>query len=376
MQDLIQQTKKMALVLAIGGAFVACQTARPGTTVKQISVATISQEGLVDCFQAGLTDAAGKPLWCEASAVLFDGTKVWMANDKNMPKGQSSVFFWPSVSQVLLANTPPQYLSNEQVMKATKFEDFAQNPDGSLVFLTTAFDRIKEGSNEWDGFNSLLYWATGQEAKAQMLRLNGQDVTSVGLRALILEHLTQTNGGRTVKYFKIEGLAALSDRLILGIREEGNKFDDFQYKIKFLSLPYRVRLDGSQKIVEVAGPLSTLADVNPVQWSERGLRTPLGLSSIEYDRHRKCFWILTSFESGENLGAYLWTATETQLGQGKMTLVTYANGQPMAFTHKAEDLTILDGNRLLVVHDDDRVQTDVKGAKRQPHQAAFSIVSF
>jgi hypothetical protein len=104
----------------------------------------------------------------------------------------------------------------------------------------------------------------------------------------------------------------------------------------------------------------------------------MGISCIEYDAQRKIFWVLTSLESDTQQNcAYLWWATEADLQKGTLHLVNdRSTGQPLKFTHKAEDLTPIGGNRLLVIHDDDRNRTKIGDQTRQPHQAAYSIVKF
>jgi hypothetical protein len=87
---------------------------------------------------------------------------------------------------------------------------------------------------------------------------------------------------------------------------------------------------------------------------------------------------LTSIESEtQGNSAYLWWATEEELKKDKLHLVTNrTTGQPLKFTHKAEDLTPIGDHRLFVIHDDDRNRTKVNELTRQPHQTAYSIVEF
>jgi len=86
--------------------------------------------------------------------------------------------------------------------------------------------------------------------------------------------------------------------------------------------------------------------------------------------------MLTSYEKDGKLDAYVWTNTLADLKVGKpFRLVRGRGRKPLRFGHKAEDVTLLNSNRLLIIHDDDRVQTIVGNQTRQPNQAAYTIVT-
>ena len=106
------------------------------------------------------------------------------------------------------------------------------------------------------------------------------------------------------------------------------------------------------------------------------LPKPLGLSSLEYDPVHRCLWLLTSYEKDGKLDAYVWTNTLADLNTGKpFRLVRSRGGRPLTFGHKAEDITLLNNNQLLIIHDDDRVQTVVGKRTRQSNQAAYTIIT-
>src|SRR4028118_566246 len=148
--------KKILLPFLVLLFFTQCRTSRninkPGPDGLS-SQAGITREGFLDCFEDGLF-ANGLPVWCEASAILFDGKRLLLANDKDMPDNRSSVFYWGLKNGVPDTATQVSYLNNPIFKTAKKFEDFAATPDGRFVFLSTAFDRVKPGSSEWNGYNS------------------------------------------------------------------------------------------------------------------------------------------------------------------------------------------------------------------------------
>ncbi|GAA4399929.1 hypothetical protein GCM10023187_12520 [Nibrella viscosa] len=333
-------------------------------------LATITQEGFIDCFDE-VPD--GPAVWCEASAILFDGNDILVASDKDVPGGKASVFYWGYRNDDFTRpGQKPNYLTGEAFKIGKKYEDFALTPDGRYAFLTTAFDRIKPDSKEWNGYSTILYWNTNNRDDVKVLGATPDDPTSVSLREQISRLLTSPDFPNGAPYFKIEGLAATDDRLYLGIREEGAKYDAFQYKIKLLSVPYRI--DNGQ--VSLTGPFSVAADFD-LAASYPNLPKPLALSSIEYDKVYDQFYVLTSYENGEQLAAYLWTVDRDNLGTNKLRpIVDYRTGTFLKFDHKAEDLTIITPRRLMVIHDDDRVQTKVGTQTRKPNQSAYSVVEF
>lgn len=347
-----------------------CQ--RPAS--KRLTGGIIVKEGLIDCFQPGL-QANGREVWCEASAVLYDGKNLTLANDKDMPNADASVFYWAYSESNMWANKPT-YLTQNLFKTSQKYEDFALTPDHKYAFLTTGFDRIKEGSNEWDGYNSLLYWPVAenpQMIKPKAVHLKAGEKFSMGLREALSKALVSPEFPEGMPYFKIEGFAATENKLYFGIREEGKKYDDFKYKAKILTASYGFQADS----LVVNNDFQTLADID-IQSLQPGLSKSLALSCVEYDAKRKIFWVLTSIESEtQGNSAYLWWASEAELKKDKLNLVKdRTTGQPLKFTHKAEDLTFIGENRLFVIHDDDRNRAKVGSQTRQPHQAAYSIVEF
>lgn len=335
--------------------------------------ATIAEEGLLTCFPPG-TSLDSKPVWCEASAVLFDGTNILVANDKEMPANLSPILQktpanWSDTSQA------PAYLTEPAFSAARKYEDFSQTPDGSFVFLTTAFDRIKADNHDWDAYNTILYWRKGDQQHPRVLMPSGQNTTSVGLRQKLGRVLAANALSGEAPYFKIEGLAVTDRQFLFGVREVGKAFDNFSYVNKIVAVSYTIGTMNGEDRVQLFNDWRVIADFDPAA-AHPSLPRPMGLSSLEYDPIHRCVWMLTSYEKNGKLDSYVWTNTLANMKVGKpFQLVRGRWGKPLHFGHKAEDVTLLDPNRLLVIHDDDRVQTTVGNQTRQPNQAAYTIVN-
>lgn len=358
--------------------FAGCKTAKlPGHSSQP--TATLTEEGFLNCFAPGTT-LKDQLVWCEASAVAFDGKNLLFANDKDMPPGQSPVFI-KTPATLVDSTQPPTYLMQPAFPAGRKYEDFAQTPgrkDGShrFVLLTTAFDRVKPGSHEWDGYNTILYWRTGDEQHPHVLAPDDTSRTSIAYRQRIAQVLATSEFPDGMPYFKIEGLAATEQQLLFGVREEGKSYESFTYRAKIISVSYRIEKTGNDERIRLADDWKIVTDFNIAQ-ADSTLPKPLGLSSLEYDPERNRFWMLTSLEANGQLDAYLWTITRDDLYANRpFTLIRNPQGQPLHTPgHKAEDLTPLDANRLLLIHDDDRARTTVGSQTRQPNQAAYTILT-
>src|SRR5688572_7981382 len=147
--------RSISLILII--FLVQCSTSRKPSAIDkggQVQ-ASVLQEGVITCFEYGLS-ANGLPVWCESSAILYDGKNLLLANDKDMPDKRSSVFLWPFRNGFADTSWSVEYLTNPLLKNGKKFEDFALSPNGKYVFLTTGFDRVKPVSTEWDAYNFFL----------------------------------------------------------------------------------------------------------------------------------------------------------------------------------------------------------------------------
>jgi hypothetical protein len=349
---------------------VACKTARFPSGPHS---ATITEQGLITCFSVG-TSPDGKPVWCEASAVAYDGHTVLIANDKNGPANLSPVF---SKTPATLADSTqsPTYLMAPAYAEGQKYEDFAQTPNRNFVFLTTAFDRVKPGSTDWNGYNTILYWRTGDEQHPRVLAPSDTSRSSIAYREKLARVLATNEFPDGVPYLKVEGLAATDQHLLFGIREVGESYTSFRPVDKIVAVSYFTETTNQGETLRLSDDWQVVTDFDPAK-AEPSLPQPLSLSSIEFDPYRNGFWLLTSLETKDSLDAYLWFITPADLFANKpFTLMRDSQGRPLRFGHKAEDLTPLDKNRLLVIHDDDRFQLPVGSQTRQPNQAPYAIVT-
>ncbi|MBD2701902.1 hypothetical protein IC229_14735 [Spirosoma sp. BT702] len=362
-----------AITFLIALLALGCKTNKLPTGTKP-TTASITEEGFLTCFAPG-TALNNQPVWCEASAVLFDGKNLLIANDKDMPSGQSPVLM-TSVAKLADSTQLPVTVAPSAFSASRKYEDFTQTPDRRFVLITTAFDRTKPGSHDWDNYNTILYWKTGDEQHPNVLAPDETSRTSIAYRQRIAQVLANNEFPGAMPYFKIEGLAATDRQLLFGIREEGKSYESFTYRAKIISVSYWTEKRGDVERIRLKDDWRIINDFD-IARADPTLPKPLALSSLEYDGQRKCFWMLTSQEANGQLDAYLWSITPEDLYANRpFTLIRNEQGQPVHTPgHKAEDVTPLDQNRLLLISDDDRVRTTIKGQIRQPNQAAYTILN-
>lgn len=345
--------------------------------------ARIIERNLINCFESGLQSGKGKMVQCEASAVVYTGDKIILGSDKPIPGAfRSSVFALEYGENGLLADSL-DYLTDAPFVQAVKYEDFTVTPDGKYVIATTGFDRVKVDSNAWDGYNTLLFWPKETPGAVKVVTpLTRDNITSsLGLRSKLSAALATHSYPDGIPYFKVEGLAAIpGNKLLFGIRELGAKYNDFDYAVKIISVPYR--FDNGELIL--GNTFSLVYDYNPSV--NPLLHRRVALSSIEYDSHKDQLYLLTSFEEGdsdESIGGYLWTLSMEAFKKGcAPKLVMLDKSTPLLFAHKAEGLAVLDATHVFVIHDDDRVlgrefiENPETQFHREPHQAAYTIILF
>ena len=352
-------------------------------------VARIVQSGAIDCFPQGTKGHDGSPGTCEVSAAAIVGDRVILASDKPAPTAdRSAVFSYPWEGTLPRETDPAKnaYFTAAPFLTAAKYEDMAVTPDGSYVFLATGFDRVDPASPKLDAYNTLLFWPAGREKDASVVGASerGGVTSSLDLRRT-LSRLQKTDAFPDgLPYFKNEGLAAPpGDRLLFGVREAGKNYNEFTYMIRIVSVPYLIRDchvilgDGAKIVYDMTG--AELA-------RRAGLPELLGLSSLTYDKYHARLYMLTTFEISQTEpinGGYLWVMSMDALSSGGLpALVRTPDGAPLKFGHKPEAVTVINGDSLLVVHDDDRVVGQPptidpgKGPKRALHQSFYDIVRF
>ena len=342
------------------------------------SGATIASEGVFDCFPSDLKPSDGRALSCEASAVMtLDEDTLLIATDKNIAiPGFSQVFELPYVrnrdSSISFGNVSYRPLKAFQDVR--KLEAFAST--NNMRFAMSDFDwPPTQDSTEADPYNTFLFWSVRAPTDVRVAyRVERQGVvSSLPLREKFTRALADSQYPDGPPYFKIEGLAALPrDRLIFGVREVGESYEDFDFKYIVLVTKYEVRPNG----LLFTEPVSKLLDFStPVD-----LRESTGLSSIDYDFLTDRIYFLTSVEATGTLHGYLWMMSSDHLFESDKLpeLVRKKDGSPLQFQHKPEGMTSIGKDLLFVVHDDDREETEVDTTTgvvtRKLHQSAYSVV--
>lgn len=374
-----------------------------------LTQAEIIQEGCLECFAENTTYENGKQVSCELSGVSYYKNTLIFVDDKPIPGTTSMLAF-----EYRIPFKKPEFIGNEIVKNAQKFEDITLTPHQKYIFTVTAFDRYDLNNANLDAYNLLIFGPASapDSQKIAYPTYKSTGISSARLRPIFRHALRSLKYKDGPAYFKIEGIAALPGKILLfGIREVGNNYNDFDYTVTIIGAHYEI-IDNvfffkdSPRVVFQFNPKDT----------EPTLNHPLGLSSLEYDTFNKRLYILTSYEHGEtdaDVGAYLWIVPlkdfllkeqkmqyaerprkhKLNIGrrirgqykleiESKQILVRTKNNFPLKFAHKAEGIAVLEDNTVFVVHDDDRILgsefiTDKNNQfSRKLNQAAYSIVQF
>lgn len=335
--------------------------------------ALVVEENLVKCFPKSTKYSDGRKVSCEVSAAAYIDGKIYTASDKPVPEPRSSFFVFNSKGSL---DDISSFLVSPIFKSIQKTEDMAVDFENKRVFAITGFDRIKTSNHSWDSFNTLFVFEKDNEDEVKVFNkeINEGHVSSLYIRDLLKEAIKRP-------YFKTEGLAYLGEgKLLIGVREVGGSYKTPENVIKV----YQLRFKEKNGEFFAEGKLEELFSVDPLTLNKE---LPLSLSSIEYNRKDNSLFMLTSYELAENdeaIGAFLWKASLNNIKDKtlKLTPVLDKNGDQVHFAHKAEGLTILPGNKVLVVHDDDRVKgrkeiTNPKTQFHRPrHKFAYTIIEF
>ena len=345
-----------------------CQSTDIPQKNQRVSTAKLYHEGLIACFEQGLKNAKGKDLYCETSAIIHIDNKLILANDKSMPDGLGSSIFSLPFTEGMPQEVKPENYSAPPFLNARKVEGLTLTPDHQYILATTAFDRIKKDSSKWDGYNTILIWPVGSPESVKVVSPSSRDgvVSSLKLREKLSSALKSKQFPDGPPYFKVEGLAAIpGGKLLFGIREVGRKYDDFDYVVKVVSVSYTI-LNDEMKLED---NFELVYEYDP---STVWLKHTIGLSSLEYDKYHDRLYMLTSFETDSEIGGFLWELPMTKFyGRERPRLVKDQRGKPVKFTHKAEGISVIDNNRVIVINDDDRVTNG-----RKPYQAVYYLLEF
>jgi heme-degrading monooxygenase HmoA len=349
----------------------------------------IAEEGTIDCFPVGTLNKDQKILNCELSAAVFYNEKIVTATDK--VTSPSAVFALPYTQADGFNPDDLNYMESNEFNAVRKIEDFSISPNQELVIGVTGFNRISDSKPAWNAYNSIVYWDSKKDMKAKIAHpskvkttVNGKNtvvMSSVKLRdkfaaAFKSDNLVVPN------YYKIEGAAIIpGNKILFGIREMGESYQDFEYKILIISADYiyaKSNLELTNFRIAYEFDASAVKEV----------KQPIGLSSIEYDRFNDRIYLLTSYEmnqEGENtpekVGAYLWVLSMEDFKLKKAPrLVMKKKKKPLHLAHKSEAVTVVDANTVFIANDDDRVTGTEKVTDkenqfyRKPNQGSYYII--
>ncbi|WP_106476118.1 hypothetical protein [Phytohalomonas tamaricis] len=338
-----------------------------------MSRAHIVSQGAICCFPHGLTDSAGELVNAEISAVVYVGGRLILASDKPIPGAHRSAVFALPYTPEGPDESKAEYFTADVIRQATKYEDFALTVDERYILATTGFDRIHHATSEMNHYNNLLVWPVDQPERARVAESGGHEQGSIGLRARL-------NAVLGTPYYKIEGLAAIpaeqGDGLLLfGVREAGQTYADFNYVCDVVGAHYRI---------DEHGELTFLDEFRHYYSFDPGafpaVRYECGLSSLEYDAYNQQLYLLTSFESDEVIGGYLWVVSLDDFAAGRApSLIEDEQGGALEFEHKAEGLAVLDARQLFVVYDNDRemrLGKILERDERYANEALYTVLTF
>lgn len=356
----------LSIILGFG-----CSSIRSLDSDQKI-VANTVELGWINGIPPNLKQSDGTDIYCESSAVTRVGDRFLIANDKPMPEGD----YTPCYSIPVKKDYPPvveavQYEFAPLFEKAQKIEAFAKSSRLDLYFASTAFDRIKPNSNDWDGYNMIFYWEGNQYKTARLLfNTNENGVESSKSFRDILQHILG------VPYFKVEGLAVLpNNQLIFGIRELGQSYQNFKYTFTLISVSFLKTMDG----IIINPDWKKWYEFNPGSFP--GINKDLGLSSIEYNEDLNSLVALSSFEKeGEQSETYIWMLPlESNYSfKKKPILVKDSDDKPYMIPLKGEGLSFYDKKTLFISFDEDRnisnLMRDKVTYKRENYQSGYGIV--
>ena len=355
--------------------------------------AKIHSNGLIDAFLDGLKYADNETVYCEVSAVVYDGKHLIFANDKPIPNDstatRSPIFF---IDFADFPAAPTGFYTAPPLVEAQKFEAFTITPDGKYVIATTAFDRVDaSGDSKFDNYNTLLMWPVDSPDSAKVISPSTENgvTSSVHLRKYISSILKTERFPDDVPYFKIESITAVpNNQILLGIREFGKDYQpsNFEYATKLISVSYQIIEDE----VILLNDFQLVYDFDPSK-KLGNFDYPVGLSSIEYDKFNDRLYLLTSYErdaagakTDEDIGAFLWSLPLDEFyAKRELELVIDSSTlEPIFFAHKAEGIAVINEHELIIVHDDDKItgRSKIENPKTQfskkPHQFAYTIIQF
>jgi len=349
------------LLLIAGITIIAgCQTKDIELTANELN------SGYFETIKGEMFFPNGFPYASEISAIAVVGNQVLLLNDKTHP----------NASPVLVANlqnfvpdTAITGLTDTLYKQIRKYEGTGITPDEKFVFLMPAFNDTAAV------FNQIIY-APCNALNSPKKTIFRADKKASSMREAILKVLSTS--ADTVKYIKIEGFTVIpGNKILLGIRELGASFSDFEYKAIIISFSYTI--ENNEIIIE--NDAQVLMNNNISGYAGN---PGLALSSLEYSKYTDQLFLLFSIEAGSqthNLGGHLFSMQIKNLGKNN-TLSPVLNNEklPYRFIHKTEGIAAIDATHFIVVADDDRVtgldSTYIEPItfRRKLQQSAYSVI--
>lgn len=316
-------------------------------------IAEITNDGYFECFEDSLMKKNGKPYTCEPSTVVFCNNNLFIANDKPFPHDFSS-FFSFNFSDTTNLNDYTNY-TDSLFFLVNKYEASSVTPDAQFMLFSSSYSYPASDPKNGDTYNTTIFVNPNDFSNSGVLHFKGNSgISSKDVKRGIKNALKCDSFPNGPDYLKLEGLAILpNNKIIFGIREFGNAYNDFQYTITFLQADYIqtntsfVLTSDIIKIYEFT-PSDTL-----------GLELPLGLSSVEYNVFDSTIYFVSSHEIGtstDSICSYIWHLSLNDLNNNlPAKIIKGTDNKPLKLVHKIEGLTILNKNSLILIADDDRI---------------------
>lgn len=344
--------------------------------------AQIIDSHIINCFPENLTTPENLPVYCKTSAVAYYNNTLVFASDEPIANRQYSPVFTIQYVNNQLVPHSLTYLTSPIIVNAMGYTDFTLTPDAHYLIATTSFDRIKENSAEWNGYNTVLMWRVDNPDTVQVVSPSTEEniTSSISLRNKLAYSLGNDEYPNGIPYFKIEGLATIpGNKLLFGVGEVGASYEEFEPVIKIIAVSYTIEED----TLILADDFQVVYNYDPSAMAV--LKYPLALSGLEYDKYHDQLLILTHAVKtipSDSLETFLWSLSIADLDAVKpphLLSNTTDGEKPLIFSYKAEDITLLNSYTAFVIHDNEFVletpTIDSVNIDRHPNQTAYSVVN-
>jgi len=315
--------------------------------------AEIIYDGYFQCFEDSLMQDNGKPFTCEPSTVVYLNNKVFIANDKVFPFNNSSLFCFILQDTSSLDNYTN--FTDSIFYLVNKYEASTHTLDKKFIIFSSAYSYATSHPEHGQKYNTTIYFNPDDISNNGILHFaKNSGFSSVDVKEGIKSALKSDSFPNGPDYLKLEGMAIFPDnKLIFGIREFGDAYDDFQYTITFLQANFQQ----TDTNIELTSEITKTYDFFPSDTLD--ILFPLGLSSVEFNWFDSTIYFVTSHETGHftsEICSYVWyISIDDFFNQKPAEILKDKNNEPLKFIHKIEGLTIIDKNTLLLIADDDRI---------------------